>query len=437
MLTLERWRTFAIAGKNISFPKLELIGADHEPPIVVGSGEIRMDGLDNFTFRLEGRPADIGYALATCNRYRERPYEPLARLRLSGTDADGVYWSGGWTTPGVDARNGNWEFTGDLEGLVTDVRDETVCQEAGTELIFPLRIGDPMTISMARFVRTLPLGSKKVREYEMQTLGTDVRFEYQANLSTLLVTAGSSAELGAPYAENWLAEPLRILFGQLIYPQLVARNFGGGRASVWIRRSPKVLESAHWASLIAGEKGIKDDEEFWELYRKLLGLVARARDAEGHPNFEQNKLTRLYEEIVLASRGSRWIWALSFATSIEALVRMITPRNTKAAEVELDAIDAAAKHINRYTTNNANEERLKGMALNAVRRAGNLSTIQALRELRTKGIVSDTQFSAWDRIRNSVAHGSLLSPYSDEAEDRELIELSSLMRALTRELVKR
>jgi len=51
--------------------------------------------------------------------------------------------------------------------------------------------------------------------------------------------------------------------------------------------------------------------------------------------------------------------------------------------------------------------------------------------MRAKGVVSDAQFSAWDGIRNSVAHGSLLSPYSDEVEDRQLIELSSLMRALT------
>jgi hypothetical protein len=55
--------------------------------------------------------------------------------------------------------------------------------------------------------------------------------------------------------------------------------------------------------------------------------------------------------------------------------------------------------------------------------------------MRAKGVVSDAQFSAWDGIRNSVAHGSLLSPYSDEVEDRQLIELSSLMRALTRKLL--
>jgi hypothetical protein len=434
VLTLDRWRAFATSGRKISFPKLELMGGDHDPPVVVGTGEIEMDGLNGFTFHLDGQPEDVGYALATCNRYRERPYEPLARLRLFGTDADGVNWSGGWTTPSVHTSDGNWRFAGDLEALVTDLEGETVSQRAGTELIFPLRIGDPMTISMARFVRRLP---NPVRQYRMQVLGSDVLFECEQDLSTLLVTAESSASLIAPYTEGWLVEPLRILFGQLIYPRLVARNFGEGRATVWIRRSPPTLESARWASLIEGEKGIKNDEEFWELYRGLLEMIAGARDEKENPNFEQNKLTRLYEEIVLASRGSRWIWALSFASSIEAITRMITPRDSKPAKAELDAIDALGGYIDLYKTGNNIEDRIKGIALNAVRRAKLVSTIQALRGLHTQRVISKAQLSAWEDIRNSVAHGSLLSPYSDEAEDGKILELSSLMRALTRELIKR
>jgi hypothetical protein len=294
-----------------------------------------------------------------------------------------------------------------------------------------------MTISMARFVRRLPLAANPVREYGMQILGSNIHFKYEQDLSTLLVSAESSASLGAPYAEGWLAEPLRILFGQLIYPRLVARNSGDGRATVWIRRSPPTWESARWASLIEGEKGIKDDDEFWELYRRLLELIAGARDEKGNPNFEQNKLTRLYEEIVLASRGSRWIWALSFASSIEATTRMIMPRDSKPAKAELDAIDALDSYIRLYKTNNNSEDRVKAIALNAVRRAKTVSTIQALRGLHREGVVSKAQLSAWDDIRNSVAHGSLLSPYSDEVEDRKILELSSLMRALTRELIKR
>lgn len=190
-----------------------------------------------FVYRLESRPKDFGYALAACNRSREKPYEPLARLRLFGRDADGVHWCGGWTSPRVDPADPNWTFSGELEALVTDVQGDTVSPHAGMELMFPLRIGDPMAISLARFVRTAPLGSNPAREYQMQALGSDIRFAYQADLGTFLITASSSADLQIPYAETWLAEPLRILFGQLTYPRLVARNLGHERAAVWIRRA--------------------------------------------------------------------------------------------------------------------------------------------------------------------------------------------------------
>lgn len=175
-----------------------------------------------------------------------------------------------------------------------------------------------------------------------------------------------------------------------------------------------MLESAHWASLLEDEKRIKDDEEFWDLYRGLLGLIAGARHEKGNPNFEQNKVTRIYEEVILASRGSRWIWALSFASNVEVITRMITPRDSEPAEAELDAANAPDRYIDLYKTNNTSEERLKSIALNAVRRTKVVSTIQALRELRARGVISKAQLSAWDHIRNSVAHGSVLSKSKTE-----------------------
>lgn len=54
-----------------------------------------------------------------------------------------------------------------------------------------------------------------------------------------------------------------------------------------------------------------------------------------------------------------------------------------------------------------------GQHLLRVRRTKVVLTIQALRELRAQDVISNAQLSAWDDIRYSVAHGSVLSPYSD------------------------
>jgi hypothetical protein len=434
-LTLNRWRAFQNTPKTIVFPHLELIGRDHEPPLVIGSGEVRMESQDIFSFNLRGTPADIRYALAAAARHREAPYDGLARPRLVGTDEEGVAWLGGYTTPLIDHHKQPWTFTGEIDGLCTHDQSATVSHGAGTELLFPLRIGDPMTIAMARFARTVHPGStgRIVREYELKALGTTIRFAFDADRSALLVTAACSSELPVCHAENWLGEPLRIIFGQLLFPRLVARNLGNGRATVWVRRSPALIRTAGWASLLGSDSLIRDDEDFWSLYRQLLELVARARDNHGKPNFEQHKVTRLYEEVIQASRGSRWVWALTFASAIEAIVRMMSTKPAQLAQTEVEAIESLAGYIGA----GPGEAHLKEKAINGIRSRRDMRTVETMRGLVAKGTISEEQRLAWEAIRNRVMHGELLSPNSNETEDKRLMTLAAMMHALTRELLGR
>jgi hypothetical protein len=214
------------------------------------------------------------------------------------------------------------------------------------------------------------------------------------------------------------------MFGQLIFPRLVARNSGDGRASIFVRPLPDLIRGAHWAALWEGGRQ-SDAGEFWSCYKQLLGLVARARDKAGLPNFEPHKITRLYEEIIQATNGSRWVWALTFASSIEALARMLYPTPPKLA--------ALLKHIK----SGPGEDDLKQVAIEAARRAGSITAKRALIELRGEGVISKEQLSAWDRIRNAVMHGSLVGPYSSEEEDAQLLALAAMMHALTREFLRR
>ena len=363
MATLDRWRAFLATPKALTFPRLELLGRDHAPPIVVGAGEVRMVSPNDFAFTLTGTPADIPYALAEINRQRENPYDGLARFRLEGVDADGVKWSGGYTVPRVDAVRPAFTFTGEIESLVTDDQSPTTSQESSTELIFLLRIGDPMSLAMARFVGSDQGGRELLNENALNVLGSRIRFTFEASAGALAITASHSPNLLPTYTENWLGEPLRIMFGQLIYPRLVARNFGNGRASVWVRRSPSLIPGAHWAALWAGDELAQDSSDFWSRYAHLLSLIARARGKDGHPNFEPHKITRLYEECIQAARGSRWVWALTFASSIEGLVKMLikkkagpAPAEDESTAVQAKAIEALVKHINLWP----GEDRLPG-----------------------------------------------------------------------------
>ena len=158
-----------------------------------------------------------------------------------------------------------------------------------------------------------------------------------------------------------------------------------------------------------------------------------ARDEGGQPNFEANKVTKLYEEIIQAARGSRWVWALTFASSIEGLAKMLIPKGQKRSDPETEGIEKFVAHINAWT----GSAFMKGVAVSAVHRTAEITTIHALRELKTSGVVTAKQLSAWMEIRNSVMHGSLVSPYSSEEEDGKLLALAAMMHALTSEILRR
>lgn len=439
MVTLDRWRSLLSTPRTIVFPRLELIGRDYEPSIVVGAGEVRMDTPSGFAFTLKGTPTNIEYALAEIRRLHENPYDPLARFRLVGVDSDGVEWAGGYTSPVVDAGHLVWTFGGEIDSLSTDDQSETVSRQACTELIFLLRIGDPMTLAVTGITMNDQLGDERRREHVMEILGSSIRFAYEDSTGTLLVTASHSLDVPPTYAENWLSEPLRIIFGQLIYPRLVARNFGDGRAFVWVRRSPGVIRGARWAGLLESGNLPQPNSVLWSLYAQLLTLIALARGEDGELNFEPHKVTQLYEEIIQAALGSRWVWALTFASSIEALAKMLIAKGVKPtqtqveADAEATAIAALVKHID----SGPGDLWRKKAAISAVHRTREITTIRALRHLRSAGVITQAQLSAWKHIRDEVMHGNLVSRYSEAAQDTELLSLAAMMHSLTRELLRR
>jgi hypothetical protein len=432
MATLDRWRPFLTTPKTLVFPRFELIGLDHEPSVVVGSGTVEMVSPTSFAFILDGVPANIEYAIAKLNRLRKNPYDGSARLRLFGVDSEGIEWAGGYTTPVVDMARNTWRFTGEIESLITVDQTDTVSRQAGTELIFGLRVGDPMTLAVTGLPKLDQPGTIPRREHEIEILGSAVHLAYEDATGTFVITASHSPDLPTHYAENWLSEPLRVLFGQLIYPRIIARNFGDGRANIRVGRSPGVIRGARWAALWERNPA-GDSRPLWSQYAQILDLVARARGDDGQPNFEPHKLTRLYEEVIQAALGSRWVWALTFASSIEALAQMLAPKDIMTTEAESAAFLALVTHIN----DGPGEPRLKEIAVNAVRRTTKITAIRTLRKLKDDGVIEQRHLSAWEKIRNSVMHGSLVSPYSSAEDDDRLLSLAAMMHALTRELLRR
>lgn len=429
---LDRWQHLAATPRIMNFPAMELMARDFEPPIVKGSGEIRFNSPRDFEFTLRGLPEDAAYALRQLRRQRENSYDGLNRFRLFATAPDGTKFVAGWTIPDVKPAGAVWTFSGDCEGLMTDDPSVPSSPTGGTEVQYIIPRQHRASLFLEHFVSTPRSDGGTDPRYELDLGDAVLTFRFDPDAGLLTVSAPGSELLPLTLTESWIGEPLRILFGQIISPHMTARSFPKGGAMVRISRTP-VWHRDSDAAALWGDEDLTGKERFWNLYGDLLLHIARAGGFEGHT------ITKYYEEVLQAARGSRWVWALTFASSIEGLIRILSPRGAKRGDADQAAIDSMIEYISKWRESNRPKETvdlLKSVATRALLRTADVTPKYVLTQLCRAGIVTQFQVDAWNKIRNSVMHGELVSPYSSEDDDALLLALAALLHALTQEVVR-
>ncbi|MER9070066.1 hypothetical protein NKH84_26450 [Mesorhizobium sp. M0902] len=406
-----------------------MIGNDAESPVCTGSGRIVITSFTTIEYRMYAKPS--AGAFKRLAQMASDPYDGGKRLRLFATDMQGTKWIGGWTSPRLgEAKTGIWDLGGELQSLMTGVSGPWVSKESGVELVFLPEIDLPMDRPM---VTTTTLDGVEIEsslrfgKHTVSVLGSEIDFFYTTNGDSLWVTARTSEALAHPFAENWVGEPLRILLGQLIYPRLVARNFGDGKAQVWLRPSPKRYRNSAVASLVGGDP-FESKPSFWTLYGKLLQFLVETHNKEV---FEAHLITRLYEEIIQATQGSRWVLCFTLASVAEGLATLLmgpVPLRSDYSESDLKGL---RDHVDAWV----GDEELKSRILGAIRTAGTRTVGKFLRDLQRSAVLSSANIAAWSNLRNSVMHGNLVSPYSTREDDQNILDLADLVHRLTRAII--
>lgn len=419
-------------GKPIECREMTLLAGDHDPPIVVGSGVITPASPSRFDYEMHGTPEDIGHALSALRRLEADPYDGTLRSRLTATTEAGEDLLCGWTLPSVKSAEDKWTFSGDFEAISTHDEGEF---EPLAECIFLL----PKSHIARTVLRRMfgELGAVNGASKMLNFLGSDIVLELDDVRDELRVIVAASEALPPHYAENWIGEPLRILFGEPIYPRYVARRSSDWSMN-WIRPSPEWDTSSDHVALWQGPGDLTDIDRFWRAFERLLTHTAQARDKNGNPHFEANPLTSLYGELIAASRGSRWVWALTFASVSEGILNIIGAVGSPHTDLSREEREALSEDILAFQTFLADWQGnpdLVEAAKAAVARKAKTSAAQALRALRNKGIITKCEYAAWDTLRNRVMHGRLVSPYSSEKDDKLLLDLASLVRSLTWHLI--
>lgn len=430
MSLLDDFSKFSTISSAHVFPKMRLMARDNEPDLVVGSGELRVVAGDRFEFTLTGEPVNPAYVFEQMRRQREDRYdEDLSRFRLVLEDDDGTEFAGGWTVPSFRTGDGAWTFEGETESLTAGGRSEPT-PTGSTEVRFLIPTRHHAAQLLTHFVTTPRDRMPPEPRYDLEVMGQTVTFRFDRALSILTISTPASESLPLTYTENWLGEPLRVLFGQLAYPRLVARVQSDGHTMLAIRPSPRWTKDSDWTALWIDENMVWDKDGFWTLYAALLTHVASARTEHGR-NFEPNPITHFHQEVIQAARGSRWVWAMTLASSIEGLVSMLYPRGAQREDADLQANTALICHIRAWSGDHA----LKEASIRAVQRSAEVTTAVAMRALVADAAITRNQVKAWQKVRNAVMHGNLVSPYSSQEDDETLVALADLMRALIRRIV--
>lgn len=410
----------------IECAKMALLAGDHDPPIVVGTGTITPASSTRFEYRLQGMPANVGHALKSLRRLDSDPYDGRLRSRLTATSVAGEELICGWTEPSVVLGEGLWTFTGSIEALSTH---EEGTFEPGIECVFLLPRHHTARIVLRRFLEPAASGGQSAVTF--QVLGSRIHIELDDERGELCIIASASDAMQPTLLENWVGEPLRILFGQPVYPRFVARRSGDWKMN-WVRPSPQWSETTDHVALWQGLYQYTEQERFWLAYRRLLAHIARA------DGFEAHRLTALYEELIDAGRGSRWVWALTYASTAEAILDIIGLPGTPRADLsddQHDELEAELRAFSVFMDGWDGSYAIAEAAKRAVARLPQTSATQALRALVSQGVVDPDQFTAWNTLRNRVMHGNLVSPYSSAKDDKLLLDLAGLCRALTWHLI--
>src|SRR6266404_4561315 len=145
MATIDRWRSFLQTPKTIPLVHVEL--RDRSSPLLAGTGEIRINSLQDFSYGMTATSGDPFAFFRALEYKRQNSYDGTARLRLFGKDSDGVEWSGGWTMP-QKISFGTWSIEGRLTAL--DFTDQLATPSESTELLFHTDHLHPLARVMAR-----------------------------------------------------------------------------------------------------------------------------------------------------------------------------------------------------------------------------------------------------------------------------------------------
>ncbi|MDX9681872.1 hypothetical protein QMK56_10225 [Pseudomonas protegens] len=444
MRTLDHWAHRLLqVPLLIECPSMQVIGYDHEEPLFIGPGHISITSRTEMEFVMHGKPTDAQKAYKHLMHANENPFVNLDQLRVLAIDYEGVEWNCGWADVRMgDTAQGIWRLSGSLQAMMTMASGTRVRREASVEVVYDAWLDVPIPLLTRKAVREradsmFSSGDGVGQQHIVEVEGGRIAFSQTWNDHRLWVSASGFEPLPGVFLENWIGEPLNILLGQLVYPRLIARNMGDGTALVALRNVSEHAADTRISSLLCQSKR-RHSEAFWEMYRLLMSMIIRAGQEKTEPNLEMHPLTHFYQEIAQATTGSHWVLCMTLASAIEGVTNLMfpAPKQVRVPDDEADAWETSIRSLEAHVLSWEGERKLRERLMDSLRLVRAKGVVQRLKPLVDSGTIDKEHLEAWRRVRNSVMHGNLVSPWLTEELEQKLNRLAELTHRLSEAYIR-
>lgn len=445
MRTLDNWAHRLLqVPLLIECPSMQVIGYDHEEPLFVGPGHISITSRTGMEFVMHGKPIDEKKAHERLFRAFENPFVNLDQLRVMAVDYEGVEWNCGWVDVRMgDTAQGIWRLSGNIQVIMTKASGTRVQPEASIEVVYDASLDIPIPLLSRKELHqraesNLPSGTDIGQQHVVEVEGGRMAFSNSWSEKRLWVMAsGFKPSLGV-FLENWIGEPLNILLGQLVYPRLIARNMGDGTSLVSLRNVSEHAADSRVSSLLCSPLQVQGDR-FWEMYRLIMSMIIRETQDKAEPDLAVHQLTHYYQEIAQATTGSHWVLCMTLASVIEGMANLMFPASKliRGADDEADAWEKSIRSLEAHVLEWEGESKLRQRLMTSLQSAREKGVIQRLKPLVERGVISKDHLDVWHRVRNSVMHGNLVSPWLTEELEQKLKRLTELTHRLSEAYIRR
>lgn len=392
---------------------------DIQLPIFKGPGVIIGDLSGRLSYKIYNQIKTNEDIFRFINNVRENDEPEKTYFNLYAEDYKGVKWAGSPSIPKLNHFQLPYSLVwGKFDQLYTCV--EKIMGDTTnniTELVYTgaLRLPFGGAVKEKRFHDEIVISTSYWNDHHKMSFGNSSIFFLESidHLRTN-VKVTHNGEFSAPNIEKWLVEALIFITARNIYPRMVIHHYENcSEVSI---KSTYVDTLSGMPSPFMGSS--KAEKSTWEVFSAYLSKCKSSQKSE------QSELTKLFLELIQASKGTLQGHLGSLAIYVEFCINQIFPSHDNGSQEDVEI-------FLKYVKDWKGDEEIKKRAEGLLSRLNSPSLPKKMDILIKEGVISEEHKEFWKSARNFLMHGKVIDFSSEDKYENYRNHLISMIYRLT------